>query len=63
MLLDVLRATGYARRFPANADESTVRQLAMQLGVSHREAMTWMGVLKQVLWRTHNERATREDGA
>ena len=63
MLLDVFETTGYARRFPANASESVVRQLAQQLGVSHREAMTWMGVLKQVLWRErreseHNERAT-----
>jgi tRNA C32,U32 (ribose-2'-O)-methylase TrmJ len=51
LLLDVMHATGYARRFPANAAESLVRQLAQQLGVSHREAMTWMGILRQVLWR------------
>jgi tRNA/rRNA methyltransferase len=51
LLLDVLHATGYSRRFPANASEQLVRQLALQLGESHREAMTWMGVLKQVLWR------------
>ena len=50
-LLDVMQATGYARRFPANASEALVRRLAQQLGVSHREAMTWMGILKQVLWR------------
>jgi hypothetical protein len=55
-----MQATGYARRFPANAEESVVRQLAMQLGVSHREAMTWMGVLKQVLWR---ERAETKEGS
>ncbi len=51
LLLDVMQATGYTRRFPANADEAVVRQLAMQLGASHREAMTWMGILRQVLWR------------
>lgn len=50
-LLDVMQATGYARRFPANASEALVRRLAQQLGGSHREAMTWMGILKQVLWR------------
>jgi tRNA/rRNA methyltransferase len=55
LLLDVLHATGYSRRFPANASEPLVRQLAMQLGTTHREAMTWMGVLKQVLWRERGE--------
>jgi tRNA/rRNA methyltransferase len=55
LLLDVLHATGYSRRFPANASEPLVRQLAMQLGSTHREAMTWMGVLKQVLWRERGE--------
>jgi TrmH family RNA methyltransferase len=51
LLLDVLHATDYTRRFPANAAEPVVRQLTQQLGASHREAMTWMGILKQVLWR------------
>jgi tRNA/rRNA methyltransferase len=60
LLTAAMQATGYARRFPANAEESVVRQLAMQLGVSHREAMTWMGVLKQVLWR---ERAETKEGS
>jgi TrmH family RNA methyltransferase len=60
LLLDVFESIGYARRFPANAAEPVVRQLAMQLGVSHREAMMWMGVLKQVLWREgKNEDAGR----
>jgi tRNA/rRNA methyltransferase len=51
LLLDVLHATGYTRRFPANASEPLVRQLTQQLGTSHREAMTWMGILRQILWR------------
>jgi tRNA/rRNA methyltransferase len=50
LLLDVLHATGYTRRFPANASEPLVRQLTQQLGTSHREAMTWMGILRQILW-------------
>jgi TrmH family RNA methyltransferase len=55
LVLDVLHATGYTRRFPANASEPMVRQLTQQLGESHREAMTWMGILKQVLWRERGE--------
>jgi tRNA/rRNA methyltransferase len=49
MLLDAMEATGYARRFPANAREHVVRQLAMQLGRNQDEAVTWMGFLRQVL--------------
>jgi tRNA/rRNA methyltransferase len=60
LLLDVMQATGYTRRYPQNAGEPLVRQLAMQLGESHREAMTWMGVLKQVLWRENKEIGNRE---
>jgi tRNA/rRNA methyltransferase len=51
LLLDVLTATGYTRRFPANATEPLIRQLVLKLGATHRECMTWMGILKQVLWR------------
>jgi tRNA/rRNA methyltransferase len=50
LLLDVMQATEYTRRFPANAAEPVVRQLVQQLGSTHREAMTWMGILRQILW-------------
>jgi len=51
LLLDVMHATGYTRRFPSNAAEPLVRQLTQQLGTTHREAMTWMGILRQILYR------------
>jgi tRNA/rRNA methyltransferase len=49
MMLEAMEATGYSRRFPANAREHVVRQLAMQLGNTRDEAATWMGFLRQVL--------------
>jgi tRNA/rRNA methyltransferase len=55
LLLDVLHITGYTRRFPANTSEPQVRQLTQQLGASHREAMTWMGILRQLLWHERGE--------
>ena len=51
LLLDVMHATGYTRRFPANAAEPLIRQLTQQLGTTHRESMTWMGILRQILYR------------
>ena len=61
LLLDVLHATGYTRRFPANASEPLVRQLIQQLGASHREGMTHrqaetlMGILRQILWHERTQ--------
>jgi len=55
LLLDVMHVTDYTRRFPANAAEPLVRQLTQQLGTSHREAMTWMGIFRQILWRERKQ--------
>jgi tRNA C32,U32 (ribose-2'-O)-methylase TrmJ len=55
LLLDVMHVTGYIRRFPANSSEPQIRQLTQQLGVTHRESMTWMGILRQILWRERNQ--------
>jgi tRNA C32,U32 (ribose-2'-O)-methylase TrmJ len=51
LLLDVMQSTGYTRRYPHNAAPPFVRRLVQQLGRTHREAMTWMGILRQVLFR------------
>ena len=48
-LVEAMATTGYSRRFPANAREHVVRQLAMQLGKNLEEATTWMGFLRQVI--------------
>jgi TrmH family RNA methyltransferase len=61
LLLNAMQSTGYARRFPANAGEATVRRLVQQLGTSHREAMTWMGILRQVLWNAQQEPRTASE--
>lgn len=49
LLLQAMESTGYSRRFPANAREPVVRQLALQLGNSSEEAATWMGFLRQTI--------------
>jgi TrmH family RNA methyltransferase len=56
LMLDVMHATDYARRYPSNSSEVLVRQLAQQLGTTHREAMTWMGFLRQILWRERDNK-------
>lgn len=63
LLIDAMESTGYARRFPANAREHVVRQLAMQLGNSPDEAATWMGFLRQVLRSQKKDAPGAEHGA
>jgi len=52
LLLDVMQATGYAKRFPANSRESVVRALTLQLGKSRDEAATWLGLFRHILRKT-----------
>jgi TrmH family RNA methyltransferase len=47
-LLDLMESTGYTRRFPANAREHVVRRLVQQLGNTHDEASTWMGLFRHI---------------
>jgi len=56
LLLEVMQSTGYTRRYPHNAAQPFVRRLVQQLGRTHREAMTWMGILRQALRRETGER-------
>jgi TrmH family RNA methyltransferase len=55
LLLEIMRSTGYTRRYPHNAAPPFVRRLVQQLGRTHRECMTWMGILRQVLFRATEE--------
>lgn len=61
LLLESMAATGYAHRFPANAREHVVRQLAQRLGGSENEATTWMGFLRQVLRSAKNASVAKEE--
>ena len=56
-LLELMQASGYARRFPANAREHVVRRLAQQLGATRDEAATWIGLFRHLL-RTPNSSQT-----
>ena len=50
-LAEVMQATGYARRFPANSREHVVRHLAARLATTRDEASTWLGLFRMVLRR------------
>ena len=49
---EVLEKTGYTLRHPANCDEAQVRRLVLRMGLSAGDVPVWMGVLRQILWKT-----------
>lgn len=48
LLLELMEASGYARRFPANTRVEVVRGLTGGLAQSREHAATWMGLLKHL---------------
>lgn len=52
LLTEVLRETGYTERHPANCDEAQIRRLVLRMGLAAKDVPVWMGILRQVLWKT-----------
>ncbi len=57
LLLKVLQDTGYARRYPANSREVSVRRMVLRMGLRAEDAAVWMGLMRQML------RAVEKDDA
>ena len=51
LLTEVMEATGYTKRHPANCDEAQVRRLILRMGLTANDTPVWMGILRQMLWR------------
>lgn len=49
LLAEVLEASGYTRRHPANARENTVRRLTRRMALTPEDATVWTGILRQIL--------------
>ncbi len=58
LLIEVLEATGYARRHPANAREVSVRRMVRRMGLREEDVSVWMGVLRQVLRAAARDKGT-----
>jgi TrmH family RNA methyltransferase len=54
LTIEVMEASGYAQRHPANFDETLVRRLVLYMGLDRPHALAWTGILRQVLWRLRN---------
>jgi TrmH family RNA methyltransferase len=49
LVLEVMTASGYDRRFPANSRTAVVRQLILPVGRSRDEIATWLGLFRHIL--------------
>lgn len=54
MLLDVLLESGYVKRYADNSTEDKIRRLVRRLHLPARDAEVWMGILRQILWKTRD---------
>ncbi|HZY63042.1 MAG TPA: TrmJ/YjtD family RNA methyltransferase [Edaphobacter sp.] len=52
LLTEMLQAIGYTERHPANCDEAQIRRLVLRMGMTAKDVPVWMGVLRQILWKT-----------
>jgi TrmH family RNA methyltransferase len=51
LLIEVMQASGYNQRHPANFDETLVRRLVRHMGLDRPHALAWTGILRQILWK------------
>lgn len=55
ILLQMLEASEYTRRHPANSSEEQVRRLVLRMGLDAADVPIWMGIMRQVLWKIGSE--------
>lgn len=51
LLLDVLARSGYVNERTAESTELKVRRLVRRLGLPANDVETWLGIVRQVLWK------------
>jgi tRNA/rRNA methyltransferase len=55
LLTEVLEASGYTKRHPANCEGGQIRRLVLRMGVTANDLPVWMGILRQVLWKIRRD--------
>jgi tRNA/rRNA methyltransferase len=60
MLLEALRTSGFlGRHRVADADER-IRRLVRRLNLPARDAVIWLGILRQMLWKMNSEKESEQ---
>lgn len=55
LLLDLLNRSGYVNARTANSTELKLRRLVRRLGLPASDTETWLGILRQILWKVKRE--------
>jgi TrmH family RNA methyltransferase len=55
LLLDLLARSGYVHEGVAQSTELKVRRLVRRLGMPASDVETWLGMLRQILWKVKTE--------
>ena len=50
-LLEAMRASGYLERRPIADVEERIRRLVLRLNLPVRDAVAWLGILRQIVWK------------
>jgi tRNA C32,U32 (ribose-2'-O)-methylase TrmJ len=51
LLLELLERSGYVNERTSKSTELKVRRLVRRLGLPGPDAETWLGMLRQILWK------------
>jgi TrmH family RNA methyltransferase len=55
-LLEAMRVSGYLTRRPIADVEERMRRLVRRLNLPARDAVVWLGILRQIVWKLRSER-------
>jgi TrmH family RNA methyltransferase len=55
LLLELLERSGYVKERTSKSSELKVRRLVRRLGIRRSDAETWLGMLRQILWRVKQD--------
>lgn len=57
LFLDLLGRSGYINERTSRSTELKVRRLVRRLGLPASDAETWLGILRQILWKLNQDQA------
>ena len=55
-LLEAMRGSGYLSRRPITDVEERMRRLIRRLKLPSRDAIVWLGILRQIVWKQRQAR-------
>ena len=55
VLLEVLKSSGYLKSVPSSLTEEKIRRLVRRLNLSAEDTELWLGIFRQVQWKTRSD--------